>query len=121
MLQPQGWKVIDSNTYASAGGGADADHSRRSTESSTQSYSRSESLGDVDDSSTASGTTGTAEDGWENGHGSDVDVEAPPGVGDEIGGGKRSPAAATADAGAATAVAPSKRCSLRRRVLGSAR
>ncbi|CAM9549463.1 unnamed protein product [Ectocarpus fasciculatus] len=129
MLQPQGWKVIDSNTYTSAGGGcgggsgADADHSRRSTESSTQSYSRSDSLGDVDDSSTASGTTGTAEDGWDNGHGSDVDVEEePPGVREEIGGGNRSPAAAAAAAAAvATAVAPSKRYSLRRRVLGSAR
>ncbi|CAM9686333.1 unnamed protein product, partial [Ectocarpus sp. 12 AP-2014] len=74
MLQPQRWKVIDSNTYAGGGGGSDADHSRRSAESSTQSYSRSDSLGDVDDSSTASGTTGTAEDGWDNGHGSDVDV-----------------------------------------------
>ncbi|CAM9725341.1 unnamed protein product [Ectocarpus sp. 6 AP-2014] len=123
MLQPQGWKVIDSNTYASGGGGADADHSRRSAESSTQSYSRSDSLGDVDDSSTASGTTGTAEDGWDNGHGSDVDVEEPSGVGEGIGGGERSTAAVTAAAAAAaaTAAAPSKGRSLRRRVLGSAR
>lgn len=93
------------------------DRRRGATESSTQSYSRSDSAEDVDDSSTVSETTAT-EEGWGSGQGSDVEEAPAPGL--ALGGGGAEKGAEYGNESQATAAAPSKRNSLRR-VLDSAR
>lgn len=102
-------------------GGVPGD-SRRDTESSTQSYGgRSDSLNDIENSSsTVSGTTVT-EEGWESGEGSIPEGAHAPnlarGAGREAGGGSRYGSAPPA---AVAAAASRKRTSFHR-VLDSAR